>query len=313
MSTTKKNKIDIILISNPDVSSNEIKKVLKLKNIQSISGRKVSINKKKNELISYLSCNGISQAKFSKTLNLAQTTLSKFLNGKKISETNAITILNYFNKLENGKFQNFEGSNKNKCRVKMCNLIKESQINNGNILSLSSKDCLMELKLNKELKNDFHYVSYEYDKEYFLKMRETAISNNLFMSTNYAPISMGINGVPKNYYSHAILDYCGTFSTNKEDVKNTIHNDIVKCGGTIHLTVSKRDSKSCADFNKYLSEKEQKAIKNNINECTTNKVIRQDLIEIFKNHPSNSHYIIEETFNYRDTSDMCLIMIKRVS
>jgi len=44
-------------------------------------------------------------------------------------------------------------------------------------------------------------------------------------------------------FAHILLDYCGTFSTNKQAIAHVIEHDLVKVGGLIWITLNARDKK----------------------------------------------------------------------
>lgn len=138
--------------------------------------------------------------------------------------------------------------NKNKLRQRKIwyNLIQESG-EYGKVLSLpSTKPDFEESLLN--ISNNFEFDLYEYDKFNFIHLSKNIINSPIKASINLGPILNGIEGANENEYSHAILDYCGSFRSFSKDIETTICKNIVKPNGLVIMTFSKRSKKELDPF-----------------------------------------------------------------
>jgi len=163
---------------------------------------------------------------------------------------------------------------------------KKFKIVDGLILTLSSWQCLMEKKINKEFPN-FTFLTCENDKETLKNLFEERTKHNLkFIKYVFAgEIGKIIDLSEKDKFAHLLLDYCGTLNSYKDDIKLAIQKDILKKGGIIMVTLSTRVS--IKGYNT-LSE--------------LNKLIQT---------VGRGKYSIIHKESYKDTMDMITVIIRR--
>lgn len=308
--------IEATIISKPQIKFEELKETNGITK-KKFAGLKVSVISKRKKLISILNGLEENQTHFAKDFGVTQAQFSQFLNEKNVNSIPAsLKILFKMNEILNVvgskkiEFAVPERVNKQNARNIMDKHINLSNLLDGNILTLSSKNPILEKQIVKNGKNNFHFISYENDIDTFKELQQNlAKESNLLMSANFGSISNYIETAKPNSLSHATVDYCSQFSTIKNDIKTIIENDIVKVGGTISLTVSKaRDKNVCENYKNMFSETELNKIANNQNQPLTELGITFELCTLL-----NGKYIIAETFPYFDTSAMFLVVIKRVS
>lgn len=137
-----------------------------------------------------------------------------------------------------------------KIMVKAINKAEDSRP----ILSLPSDSFAMEDLLAMSGVKGAVYDFVETKAEVFANMVKTlATSNHKFVNLHLGDLSTRIKLAKANQYRDIIADYCGTIARHHAEIKTAIKKNIVKVGGTICITLSRRAKfpKSLKRFNVY--------------------------------------------------------------
>jgi hypothetical protein len=217
--------------------------------------------------------------------------------GKKVNHKLPNTVTN--------TYSNANGKNKETARNKMVTGVHESGLT-GTILTLPHVACTIEKKILTN-NNGYNFIGCELDKTTYNGMRQTIRRERLPIEPHHGKISDMIYGVEENTYAHLILDYCGTIPTFAKEIQYAINNDIVKVGGTIAVTVTKRGNSDPNNVVKKLANITTNNTKDERGEVEKG-------IEAFFHKVTGWNYIIQEFFTYQDKgkAPMMLIRIKRV-
>lgn len=200
-----------------------------------------------------------------------------------------------------GEFTNKNGKNKNIGRDKVVNFILSAKVSEKPILTLSGVNCITE-KLLLEQNNKLNFISAE--NKFYNDLAKTIYEDKLPISIFNGDISYLINNANENQFSHAILDYCSQLSSIDEDIEMVFKKNIVEVGGFIAITFNKRYGSSTNKIQKTLES---------VYPYRNTKISRSEhYINTLIVGVGNFNYHIVETYQYKDTSAMSLIIVKRV-
>jgi hypothetical protein len=203
-------------------------------------------------------------------------------------------------KVNEGKFNNVEGIGKIRARQKMVKYLRRM---GGLILTLPSYTCRIEQMLTEDLPNVYKFVGCEADRDIFKEMVNKAMELNLNMDFYNGMLGDIIAKANTDEFSHIVMDYCGTLHKAQDDIRTALTNDIVKVGGTLHITLNRRS----AGFGGIVDEMHN--INPNVPKgCTKTSNALLTFIKVC----GGLRYEIKEVFNYHDTSSMVLVVVKRV-
>jgi hypothetical protein len=178
-------------------------------------------------------------------------------------------------------------------------------------LTLPADNCKIEKMILDKISAKCNFVMCERNPEIYRKLLFRIAKDFKRMPTLQPyEVSKLIYEAKENQYSNLILDYCGQIATFADEIKHAIDNNIVEVNGIIALTFAKRISKQASKSFVEEIEKLNKLSKNNfgdINESRTENAIITYISRI-----CGLKYSLEKVFNYRDTSAMILIIIRRI-
>jgi hypothetical protein len=144
------------------------------------------------------------------------------------------------------KFSNVDGESKIATRNSKVDLYIKSGVTSGNFLLLPSQTCADIFLINERMpKNNFSFKGCEIDKKSFKVANKKAKDNGLNLMLFESGIETYIDRViglgETDYFAHADIDLCQTFSMYKQVVEKTMNNNLVKKGGIISFTFCARD------------------------------------------------------------------------
>ena len=211
--------------------------------------------------------------------------------------------------LDENPFLNDGGVKKQEAREMMVKYIIGSGILDGEILTLPNVKCIIEKMLLKKSKK-FEFQACELNEEVYNKMLLTIAEGKLPISVNRGGIAKKINEARENQYSHLILDYCGQLATFHKEIKHAIQKNIVRVGGTIHITLNKRISRGTEAFYERMETLNPPK--------ESNPKLREDnrseqCLNTFINRIGGDGYALKDTLPYKDKSSMVLMVIQRIA
>lgn len=205
-------------------------------------------------------------------------------------------------------YANHKGENKDIARKIWVKYIIESGLT-GNLISLMNTEVSGEREILNALP-DMKITGIECVPEVYKELRKTVKLANLPIITKLGYVHEFMYGVESDTYAHMILDYCGCLSTKTKELEYTINQNLVQVGGYIALTIKReiRQIKYSDNARKLLSLTDTKS-----NVGIYDNVPKFDrLNEIYIQKLLGFNYQLVEVFNYRDTTNMTLFMIKRI-
>ncbi len=137
-------------------------------------------------------------------------------------------------------------------RAMVFDLIMKSRLI-GLILTLPAVECILERALLQKISRKFRFHACEFGKKLYRPLFETIKSENLPMIPYFGKIADLIDIARQDDYAHLILDYCGEFTTFKKEVAKALEKKIVKVGGIVTVTFSKRDGTKSVDVQQFLA------------------------------------------------------------
>jgi predicted ATP-grasp superfamily ATP-dependent carboligase len=196
-------------------------------------------------------------------------------------------------------FPHTKGKQKRIARLKIVDAIKNTENKVGEMLSLPAGKAVMEKLIHKDIKT-IRFNMCEHSKPIFAQLANT-VCNYFAKKPKLHLCKIGdlIYNAKENQYLHLVLDYCGAVSTFEEEIKVAFEKNVVKVGGVISLTLSKR---GC------LPEFVQK---------TTNLSGRkffekEAATRTFLDTQAKDNYIKEVDYMYGDKNPMMLYIYRRV-
>ena len=202
-------------------------------------------------------------------------------------------------------YTNESGENKQLARIKMEHVVTKSGVT-GTILTLPHIGCTIEkMVLLRNPKMDF--IGCEIDKPTYNGMVNTVRKQKLPIKTHFGAISEQIYGVDSDTYAHMILDYCGSIVSVNKEVQYVFNNDLVKVGGTVSITFSKRGHTDPNNIIKQLAQ----TVSNN--EADKRGEMERG-VEAYFNRVIGFNYAITEIFSYKDDGKgaMMMVQVKRI-
>lgn len=144
------------------------------------------------------------------------------------------------------KFSNVDGESKIATRNSKVDLYIKSGITSGNFLLLPSQTCADIFLIKERMPNNkFSFKGCEIDKKSFKVANKKAKENDLNLALFNVGIETYIDRVIElgevDYFAHADIDLCQTFTTHKQIVEKIVNNNLVKKGGIISFTFCGRD------------------------------------------------------------------------
>lgn len=208
-------------------------------------------------------------------------------------------------KVSTNTYSNADGENKQRARIKMENAVTTSGVT-GTILTLPHIGCTIEKMILIRNKN-MDFVGCEIDKPTYNGMVNTVRKQQLPIKTHFGAISEQIYGVDSDTYAHMILDYCGSIVSVDKEVRYTFQNDLVKVGGTVSITFSKRGHTDPNNIIKQLAQ----TVSNN--EADKRGEMERG-VEAYFNRVIGFNYAITEIFSYKDDGKgaMMMVQVKRI-
>lgn len=209
--------------------------------------------------------------------------------------------------LPKNTYANHKGLNKDIARKIWVKNIIESGLS-GNLISLMNTEASGEREILKALPN-MKIMGVECDKPTLNKLRTIIRKENLPIEAKFGFVQEFMYGVESDTYAHMILDYCGCLSTKTKELEYTINNNLVQVGGYIALTIKREIRQTNSDNAKRLL-----SLTNTISNVGVydNVTVSDRLNEIYIQKLLGFNYHLVEVFNYRDTTNMTLFMIKRI-
>lgn len=166
------------------------------------------------------------------------------------------------------------------------------------ILSLPNFKFLMEKMLLK-VSHNFKFTCCEFDDQIFFKMLEFVGSKKLpFFDIRCKALGEIIFESAKESYAHIIADYCGTFNMFAPELEHVMKNNILKVGGTLSITMTKRMPKP--EINHY---KRMCKIRKQVKGTTKTEHALNVMTEQFPN------YKTVKVYHYKN---MVLYIVKRI-
>ena len=207
------------------------------------------------------------------------------------------------NKKKVNSFTNSKGIKKAQARAIMIGAIKQSRLF-GKVLTLPYKTCEIERNLIDKVSKRFKFIGCEREPKVFIDMLKTVIKYKLDMDCIHGEIGEQIANAKENEFDHLILDYCGQLSTTYNDIRTALKNKIVKIGGTIAITLNKRQSVKDGIENEM----------NMLNPLGIENGQVENAILTFIFGVTDFNYSLQTKFTYKDkkNSSMILIILKRV-
>jgi len=307
------------IFSNPNFETNEI-------NSRELGGKKRRVTVLRKKFNNALKVQKITQKQLASTIGVFPTEVSAFIKGRyvspnstnklvkalqevllrnpKVSKTNKV-VKPIETGTNNYAHNNEAEAEKHFVRTAFVNRIGESGVLDGTFLGLPFSTCATEIEINQNHPNQFHYIGVECNKDTYKSMKKTIKENELNMTPIKGFMGDVIFNSKRNTFSHIFLDYCKTFTTHKREIEYTIENDLVKVGGYIGITVSKRDANSC----KAIQQHYPKSLLDRLNLSDTEVNILTSLSS--KNFKDN--YQITDFIPYHDSSSMLMLIVKRLS
>jgi hypothetical protein len=221
---------------------------------------------------------------------------------------NSIDVLDNIYKKIGGKtennYSNHNGKGKNEARNIWVNYINNSNVV-GKVPTLMNTETSGEeamLQVNPKME----FIGVECHKPTLLKLRQIIRTKKLPIDTVYGKIEKMIYGVESDTYAHLILDYCGNLPSFSSEIEYAIEKNIVKVGGYIAITFCKTiRQQNSAKAQRILSL--GKTVMNLEKNCCEADI----LTERYFSKVTGFNYSFVEMFNYRDTTPMTLIILKR--
>jgi hypothetical protein len=204
-------------------------------------------------------------------------------------------------------YANHKGLNKDIARSKWVKYIIESGLV-GKLPSLMNTEVSGEREILNALPG-MEIFGVECDKPTLNNLRQVIRKAKLPIETFKGFVHEFMYGVESNTYAHMILDYCGCLSTKTKELEYTINNNLVQVGGYIALTIKREIRQTNSDNAKRLL-----SLTNTISNVGiyNNVTDSEKLNEIYIQKLLGFNYQLVEVFNYRDTTNMTLFMIKRI-
>jgi hypothetical protein len=217
-------------------------------------------------------------------------------------------------------FENYDGEGKLEARKIICRYLDTTNKKGSNILTLPAKKWIMEKQL-LEINKSFKFTAVERDKKTYKKMLNALmldddLSDSIISLTN-TDVSKVIERSLENDFSSAIMDYCGVIDTAYDDLHKLLHNNLVRRGGIITVTL--------AQVNRTINNKHCIDNKSNrfIRACNIDpksaSMIATDFLMNELVYGVSERYKIEDKFMYKDSKDnnnkgygMVLYIIKRI-
>lgn len=307
---TKQN-IKLQIVINPNISINDVD--ANYDKPQEFGGIKREITVKRNKVKELIKAKGNTYKTVSKSLGVKPYELRRFIKKQTLKPKVAETLFNnlYSFNLDEAKetveTKRFSGLNKMNIRYLFFEYILKSKKLKGNFLTLPSETCAFENELNVQTLNKFHYIGAEHDKNVFMEALQTIAKFKLKLSLTLGKIKNIITNSKPDFFAHAFLDYCGTFTTYENEVRDLITNNLVRRGGLIGLTFTTREAntkkQTCIEYYKSVLD----AVGSN-DTPTTIGGIKLKLLSFIGND-----YKIVEFLDYHDDSHMVFVLLKRVN
>ena len=317
MSTFNREELEIKLISRPNAKPNNVK--FKFAYHQEFSGFKIGVNAKRTALKKYSETKGVSLINYSKLIGVNYQTLLKYINKQDLGIDNATNVYktlkgvnfkkltadaikyNKFLSTQPKKENDFTGSEKGKIRNLFIANIEVNDLKSGKFFSLPSSETFFETQLNNEVENSFHYLACECEPTKYAEMQQSIINNKLLMSTHFGYSDELTSLLPTNSLSHAFVDYCRTFTSHENEVKQMLLNKTIKIGGLIGFTFCQRDKESKAYHRELLKELGSND-KPTVKGCIKHKLSAY----------LGGNYEFVEFTGYKDGSPMLFVLLKRI-
>lgn len=204
-------------------------------------------------------------------------------------------------------YANHKGLNKDIARSKWVKYIIESGLS-GNLISLMNTEVSGEREILNALP-DMKITGVECDKPTLNNLRQVIRKAKLPIEAKFGFVHEFMYGVESDTYAHMILDYCGCLSTKTKELEYTINNNLVQVGGYIALTIKREIRQTNSDNAKRLLSLTNTISNVGIYDRVTDS---EKLNEIYVQKLLGFNYQLVEVFNYRDTTNMTLFMIKRI-
>ena len=196
--------------------------------------------------------------------------------------------------VKSNKKDTFYGLRKLDARNKKVNAILDSKKLEGTILTLCGASLIIENQLYIKGAKEFSYDLVEHSRSEFNKILLAVSTSPLQInSINNASMNKMIHNANTDEYAHLILDYCNSLNSNKSEIDMALGNNIVQVGGTVAMTFSTRAVKPIMRVDEVKGE------------CI-NLTSAKKYFERFEN------YELVETFTYRDTMPMMVLILKRI-
>jgi hypothetical protein len=324
MTTNDKVVLENELLKTPKLTINDVHGI-NFERPQIYGGFQNHVNKKREYVGAYLKIKGVKVNVILDEIEVSAYTLKKYVDAKplKVDDANKIQawlLDNYSNmrqevliarkeaKIEAVKptKREFNGENKEEVRDLFIEKLSKSKLKSGKFFTLPSDTCAFEIQANIAIDNNFHYVVCENKKSTFVDLLQTIAKRNLMMSANFGDSNEVLEVAKPNAFSHAFLDYCGTFPTYENEVRHLLVNKTVKLNGFIGLTFCCRERNS----------KEQTTIEFHqaiINEfdCDVTASVKGGIKFKLLSMLGNDYKLVEYV-SYKDDSPMIFALLKRI-
>jgi len=324
MNITEEVYLEQQLIQSPKLPITEVIGVT-FERPQIYGGFQNKVNARRRYVGEYLRLKSVDIKKIAKEIGVSVHNIKKYVSGTKTKEEVSVLINDWLTTSYTPMYQSvlearkqakidavtpkqrkFDGENKEQVRDYLVNQINDSSLKGGKFFTLPSHTCAFEMQINLMFDNTFHYVACEKEQDVFLKLTQTIAKENLLMSATFGNSNEVLSTCEPDTFSHAFLDYCGTFPTYENEVRNLLLNQSVKVDGLIALTFATRE----ANNKRQTSLQYHKSIIKEFDCDVTPSVqggIKFKLLSML-----GINYKLVEFAPYKDDTSMIFALIKRV-
>lgn len=241
---------DVIIVNNRPINFNKH---------QDFSGFKIGVNSKRKKFRAYAKLKNVSIKKYAEQLGLDADVLTKYASRSTMKYNVATKLYDAIKDIDFVRLRaeqikvnkilaklpkldiDYDNENKEAIRQLFISYLKKNGITSGKFFGLPSSETLFEIAVNKSYNNDFHYIACEKDSKKYKLMKQSSLDNDLLMDDNKCYSYELTPLFPPNHLSHAYVDYCTTYDSNKKEVHQMLSNKTIKVGGLIGFTFSQRD------------------------------------------------------------------------
>lgn len=215
---------------------------------------------------------------------------------KKVKKKIKAVVADY---IQEESFKNITGDGKKEARQYMALGVEGNKATNKPILTLPHKEWSLEKLIQMYTGKKFSFLAVERELDTFIEMVKHSKLYGKNNTCYHGDMGDKIYEAKEDTFSHAMLDYCGTFSMFRKEITTAVINNIVEVGGTIAVTLVKaRDNSD---------------ILNNCNDASGlgKSKTENGLKMFFKSLCLISDFEVVTELAYTDSMPMMLVILKR--